>query len=111
MAQIGNRINSGINGEWAAHVRSFGKRLTAGLRRLESKKIIREETETLKYDYWNELLTSSDPFDLDGYCSFHYASEYFAWNDPDDDCVHRFIKESPKHLYPMDELCVLKKAA
>lgn len=44
MAQIGNKINSFLNGEWAKHVRWFGKRETAGIRRMESKEIIRKET-------------------------------------------------------------------
>lgn len=39
----GNKQNAGLNGEWAAHVKWFGKRLTAGIRRMRNKQIIREE--------------------------------------------------------------------
>ena len=38
MAQIGNKKNSVLNGEWAKHVRFFMKRLTSKKRRLEEKK-------------------------------------------------------------------------
>ena len=40
----GNAANSKLNGEWAAHVRKFLKRITSGKRRNEAKNIIREET-------------------------------------------------------------------
>ncbi len=43
MAQVGNKTNSFLNGEWARHVRRFGKQMTSGLRRLDAKKIIRKE--------------------------------------------------------------------
>jgi hypothetical protein len=33
----GNKQNAGLNGEWAAHVRRWGKRMTAGLRRAKDK--------------------------------------------------------------------------
>lgn len=40
----GHKANSILNGEWADHVKKYGKRETAGIRRMEDKKIIREET-------------------------------------------------------------------
>ena len=40
MAQIGNKQNSILNGEWAFHVRRKWKRLTSKKRRLASKKEI-----------------------------------------------------------------------
>jgi len=43
MAQIGNKQNSFLNGEWAAHVREWWKRSTSKARRLADKKIIRDE--------------------------------------------------------------------
>jgi len=48
----GNKKNSALNGEWATHVRKDGKKATAGLRRLEDKKELREE---LKGDYTCEV--------------------------------------------------------
>lgn len=40
---LGNKQNSILNGEWAKHVRRFGKKLTSGIRRARSKDIIRKE--------------------------------------------------------------------
>lgn len=34
----GNKQNSALNGEWAAHVRKDGKKITSGLRRAKIKK-------------------------------------------------------------------------
>lgn len=34
--------NSGINGEWAAHVRSWWKKFTSGKRRIIDKQIIKQ---------------------------------------------------------------------
>jgi hypothetical protein len=42
MAQIGNKQNSNLNGEWAKHVRWWLKRRTAGRRRENDKQIIKE---------------------------------------------------------------------
>jgi len=42
MAQIGNKQNSKLNGQWAAHVRGWWKRFTSKKRRNSDKKIIRE---------------------------------------------------------------------
>jgi hypothetical protein len=39
----GNKANSILNGEWAAHMRKWGKSVTAKIRRNVDKKIIREE--------------------------------------------------------------------
>jgi hypothetical protein len=41
----GNSANSKLNGEWAIHARRSRKQITAGLRRLEGKRIIRSEME------------------------------------------------------------------
>ncbi|HEY8781041.1 MAG TPA: hypothetical protein VIM16_05470 [Mucilaginibacter sp.] len=42
MAQVGNKQNSILNGEWAKHVRRWYKRHTSGRRREEDKQIIKE---------------------------------------------------------------------
>lgn len=41
----GHKANSILNGEWADHVKKDCKRETAGIRRMQDKKIIREETQ------------------------------------------------------------------
>jgi hypothetical protein len=41
--RVGNKQNSFLNGEWAGHVRKWGKRFTSGVRRAVSKKIIINE--------------------------------------------------------------------
>ena len=43
MAQVGNKINSYLNGEWAKHGRPFGKKYAARMRRIESQTIIAKE--------------------------------------------------------------------
>lgn len=45
--RVGHKENSHLNGEWAGHVRRFGKKLTAKIRRNVDKKIIRKETNEL----------------------------------------------------------------
>ena len=50
--RVGNKKNSFLNGEWAGHVRAWGKKFTARLRRAEDKKIIRQEVKNL-YDFVN----------------------------------------------------------
>jgi hypothetical protein len=40
--RVGNKKNSIINGEWAGHIRKFGKKLTAGKRRMIDKEIIKK---------------------------------------------------------------------
>lgn len=40
MKQVGNAENSKLNGEWAKHVRRWGKKFTSGKRRMNDKKII-----------------------------------------------------------------------
>ena len=40
--RVGNKQNSGINGEWAHHVRGWWKRFTSGKRRTLDKKEIRD---------------------------------------------------------------------
>jgi hypothetical protein len=39
----GNKQNSILNGEWAKHMRKWGKFMTAKIRRNVDKKVIREE--------------------------------------------------------------------
>ena len=41
--RVGNKQNSYLNGEWAGHVRRWGKRFASGVRRMMSKKIVRNE--------------------------------------------------------------------
>lgn len=41
--RVGNKQNSFLNGEWAKHMRSGGKRFTSKVRRMFDKKVIREE--------------------------------------------------------------------
>jgi hypothetical protein len=46
--RVGNKQNSGLNGEWAGHVRGWLKQATSGLRRLVDKRVISEELKELK---------------------------------------------------------------
>jgi len=41
MAQLGNKQNAGLNGEWAKHVKKRGKKITAHIRRNKDKKLIK----------------------------------------------------------------------
>ncbi len=41
--RVGNKQNAIINGEWAGHVRKWGKKITSGKRRILDKKIIKEQ--------------------------------------------------------------------
>jgi hypothetical protein len=47
MAQVGNKLNSALNGEWAKHVRRDRKKITSGKRRAKFrsalKKLLAEE--------------------------------------------------------------------
>jgi len=45
--RVGHKENSFLNGEWAGHVRKFGKKWTAKIRRNVDKKIIKKETNEL----------------------------------------------------------------
>ena len=45
MAQVGNKQNSFLNGEWTRHAKKWGKKLTAGLRRSFLKKDLRKRLE------------------------------------------------------------------
>jgi len=45
--RVGNKQNSILNGEWAGHVREWGKKLTAKIRRGVGKKIISKELKEL----------------------------------------------------------------
>jgi len=41
--RVGNKQNAFLNGEWAGHVRNWGKKITAGIRRTRDKAIIYKE--------------------------------------------------------------------
>lgn len=43
--RVGNKQNSLLNGEWAGHVRKFGKFITNKIRRGVDKKVIKSELE------------------------------------------------------------------
>jgi hypothetical protein len=43
MAQIGNKLNSKLNREWAKHVRKWFKRITSHKRRKQGKKIVNKQ--------------------------------------------------------------------
>lgn len=45
--RVGHKENSFLNGEWAGHVRKWGKFFTAKARRNVDKKIIKKETNEL----------------------------------------------------------------
>jgi len=45
--RVGHKENSFLNGEWAGHVRKFGKKWTAKIRRNVDKKVIKKETNEL----------------------------------------------------------------
>jgi len=45
--RVGHKENSFLNGEWAGHVRKFGKKWTAKIRRNVDKKVIRKESNEL----------------------------------------------------------------
>ena len=44
-SRVGNKINSGINGEWARHIRKWGKRVTSHIRRQRGRKEIKDRLE------------------------------------------------------------------
>ncbi len=101
MAQIGNKINSVLNGEWAKHVRCWGKRETAGIRRMEGKEVIR-----------HELNPQDDNSDLAYSISFEIMHGYFASMREADAitlCERQYKNENDKHIYPLTEL--IKNAA
>lgn len=45
MAQLGNKLNSYLNGEWATHVKKRMKRITSSIRRMQDKKEIKNGLE------------------------------------------------------------------
>jgi len=45
--RVGHKENSYLNGEWAGHVRKWGKKWTAKIRRNVDKRVIRKETNEL----------------------------------------------------------------
>lgn len=48
MAQIGNKINSYLNGEWAKHGRRDGKKRAARKRRILGQREIQEQLKELQ---------------------------------------------------------------
>ena len=50
--RVGNKQNSVLNGEWAGHVRKWGKQFTSGIRRAVSKKIIINELKQNKNEQY-----------------------------------------------------------
>lgn len=51
--RVGNKQNSFLNGEWAGHVRKWGKKFTSGIRRAVSKKIIYNDLKETNNDKEN----------------------------------------------------------
>ncbi len=45
--RVGHKENSFLNGEWAGHVRKWGKKWTAKIRRNVDKKVIKKEINEL----------------------------------------------------------------
>lgn len=45
--RVGHKENSYLNGEWAGHVRKFGKKWTAKIRRNVDKAVIKKEINEL----------------------------------------------------------------
>jgi hypothetical protein len=45
--RVGNKKNSILNGEWAGHVRKWGKKITSGKRRMQDKEIIKDIKDNL----------------------------------------------------------------
>lgn len=43
--RVGNKKNSGLNNQWAGHVRGWMKKLTSSLRRLDGKKEVKDRLE------------------------------------------------------------------
>jgi hypothetical protein len=41
--RVGNKQNSFLNGEWAGHMRHWGKKFTAKIRRMKDKETIIKE--------------------------------------------------------------------
>ena len=101
MAQIGNKINSWLNGEWAKHGRPFGKRQAASVRRMLGKEEIRQETAlTEDGDKQEEYKMLDVITDVIGWIDY-------AWEH--DEKASRYLDESPKRLYQLEELCKNKK--
>ena len=110
MAQVGNKINSFLNGEWARHVRAWGKRQTSCIRRMMAKEEIRVEL-------------SAPDYRMDGVDNMGTFDEYYndGWNDwmyacggskEDTDRAESMVgRNVDRHVYPLSELCVMKKAA
>lgn len=45
--RVGHKENSFLNREWAGHVRKFGKKCTAKIRRNVDKQVIKKESDEL----------------------------------------------------------------
>ena len=54
--RVGNKQNSSLNGEWAGHVRKWGKFFTNKIRRNVDKKIIKKELDGYKWKLYTESI-------------------------------------------------------
>jgi hypothetical protein len=46
--RVGNKQNSILNGEWAGHVKKYGKKITSGKRRMVDKEIVKKIYDNLE---------------------------------------------------------------
>ncbi len=99
MAQIGNKLNSFLNGEWCRHARSGGKQEAAGARRMEGKEII-----------LHELNPKDD--DSDKAWDIIHANMYDngLTRMVELEGLSAFISEDKPQLFPLEELCIRKAA-
>lgn len=105
MAQIGNKINAGLNGEWGAHVRPFLKRVTASRRRLQGMAVVREERSVSPFaDY--ETLDTLQRKEI----KENIFEEVVVESIGEEQYLTMTSNEGHR-LYPLQELCIMKKAA
>lgn len=48
--RVGNKQNSILNGEWAGHVRKYGKKITSGKRRMKDKELIKSIKDNIEIE-------------------------------------------------------------
>ncbi len=101
MAQIGNKINSWLNGQWAKHGRPFGKSQAAAVRRLMGRAEIKKELSISEEGLSEEMEHACD-IQHDVY----WAHSCYL---PEDEM--NYVKEDTPRLFKLEELCVVKKAA
>lgn len=106
MAQIGSKQNSFLNGEWAKHGRGDGKRQAAAVRRMMGKEEIRVTLAMPDYRMDGvDGMGTFDDYHNDGWNHWMYVGG-------DTSCADKYLEEENKvHLYKLEELCILKKAA